>query len=535
NLAALLELSRVSAKQGDAATLHSAVQRIAAQSSGWPTDIKQQLAELQTAASGSDPRAASTRSIFLRNVLMQLPSFRNDLAQIKPAPGDEAQPFTHFLRLPSPSSTPAPPDTQLTFTPQPAPIPGNQHWAWIGAVSLDGQGPPAIVVANAHEVRLSTGATFPFPGGPHAVDPQPESILPADFNYDFKTDLVLAGAGGLRFMRQDNGNHFTDVTAQTKLFRSILDASYTGAWVADVDADGDLDIILGQPSGLPTALRNNGDGTFTPIHPFAGISGVRQFVWADLSQNGIPDAALIDGSGNLRVFLNERLGKFTEQETPSDFTSVKAIAAADIQNVGRFDIAAVLANGAIDRLTSANRGLSWNVSQIATVPDPSKNLAGEIRLRAGDIDNNGAVDLFLAQLTPAAGRTAGGLIWLANQKGELHLLNKPVGPALAFQLADVRDNGRLAILGLTSKGEPREDLNHGTKGYHWQTIRPRARRSTGDQRINPFGIGGEIEIRSALLTQKLPITGPQLHFGLGTHTGADVARIIWPNGSVRAE
>ena len=77
--------------------------------------------------------------------------------------------------------------------------------------------------------------------------------------------------------------------------------------------------------------------------------------------------------------------------------------------------------------------------------------------------------------------------------------------------------------------------NHGTKSYHWQTIRPRARQVTGDQRINPFGVGGEIEIRSALLLQKQAITGPVLHFGLGQQQGVDVARIVWPNGSVRAE
>ena len=141
------------------------MQRIAAQSASWPADIKQQLTELEKAANGPQPRSAATRSIFLRNVLMQLPSFRADLAQIKPAPGDEAQPFTHFLRLPSPSSTPAPPDTGITFTPQPVAIPGNEHWAWIGSISLDGQGVPTVVVANGHEVRLQTGAAFPFPGG----------------------------------------------------------------------------------------------------------------------------------------------------------------------------------------------------------------------------------------------------------------------------------------------------------------------------------------------------------------------------------
>ena len=43
NLAALLELSRIAAKRGDAATLKSAVERIEKQSAGWPPEAKQQL------------------------------------------------------------------------------------------------------------------------------------------------------------------------------------------------------------------------------------------------------------------------------------------------------------------------------------------------------------------------------------------------------------------------------------------------------------------------------------------------------------
>jgi hypothetical protein len=38
-----------------------------------------------------------------------------------------------------------------------------------------------------------------------------------------------------------------------------------------------------------------------------------------------------------------------------------------------------------------------------------------------------------------------------------------------------------------------------------------------------------------LLVQKQLITGPIVHFGLGDQTGADVVRIVWPNGAVRAE
>ena len=138
NLAALVELSRISAKRGDVATLRAAVQRISAQSATWPPDVKQQFAALQAAASGANPSTAALRSVFLRNVLMQVPAFRASLSEIMLPPGDQAQPFTRFLRLASPSSTPAPADTAIQFESQPVPMAGNerniQHWSWIGSI-----------------------------------------------------------------------------------------------------------------------------------------------------------------------------------------------------------------------------------------------------------------------------------------------------------------------------------------------------------------------------------------------------------------
>ncbi len=539
NLAALVELSRTSAKRGDFVTLRSAVQRIVAQGADWPPEVNKELTGLQTAALGGEPTTAALRSVFLRNELMQVPAFRASLSEIRLPPGDEAQPFAQFLRLPSPPSTPAAADTAIAFNPQPVPKigseKGSERWNWIGSMSLTGEGAPTVLVANAHLVRLSSGATMPFPSGRSAVAPTPEGILPIDFNYDFKTDLVLTGAGGIRLMRQDNPTAFTDVTAKTRLPKPVLNAACTGAWAVDVEADGDLDIVLGQASGLPTVLRNNGDGTFTSIHPFAGVSGIRQFVWADLNGDGIPDAALLDGSGHLRVFINQRAGRFSEMTIPAAFASAKAITAADVNDDGLMDLIAVLPNGVIARLSYTGSGQGWGSSTLVTIPNASMNLAGDVRVHADDIDNNGAIDLLLSQVSPSTSREAGALIWLADPSGKFNLLNRPVGPSQVFNLADVRDDGRLALLGLTSDGQPQEDLNRGTKNYNWQTIRPRARQATGDQRINSFGIGGEVEIRSALLTQKVLITGPQLHFGLGTHSQTDVARIVWPNGTVSAE
>jgi cytochrome c-type biogenesis protein CcmH/NrfG len=534
NLAALLELSRIAAKRSDAATLQAAVARIAARSASWPTDAEQQLAALKAAAAGTTPSAAAIRSVFLRNVLMQVPEFRQSLAVLKAAPGEEAEPFQRFLRLPAPGFSPAAPDTAMRFDLQPIGTFAGETWDWIGAVSLSGVGAPAVVTANAGEVRLSTGAKFPFPGGSAHVPPSPESILPIDFNYDFQTDLVLAGAGGLRFMRQDEPAKFTDVTAQTKLAKAVLTVTYTGAWAVDIDADGDLDIVLGSTSGLPAVLRNNGDGTFQPIHPFAGVSGIQQFVWADLDGDGNSDASLIDGAGHLHFFHNERSGKFIEQALPSNLGIIKAIATADANHNGILDLLAVQTSGSILRLS--NTGGAWSASEIARIPNPEQLLDGEARLRIADLDNNGAFDLLLAHAGPTnSGNSSGALIWLADEKGQFALMQGLHAPERVFDVADLSGAGHLDLLGLSPTGQAIQGVNRGTKNYNWQIIRPRAHQATGDQRINSFGIGGEIEIRSGLLVQKQPITSPQLHFGLGQQTGADVARILWPNGTMRAE
>jgi tetratricopeptide (TPR) repeat protein len=535
NLAALLELSRVAAKRGDAAALKRSVARIQLESQAWPQEVKEQLTALEAAAAGPDPRAAAMRTTFLRNVLMRVPSFRQSLASIKPPPGDEAQPFTHFLRLESTVFAPAPADTATTFNVEPLPNPDKTHWDWIGAISLSDTGAAIVTEANGSTVHLATGASFPFPGGAAKTPPQPEGIVPIDFNYDFKTDLVLAGAGGVRFFRQDKPDTFTDVTGLTKLPASVVNGSYTGGWAVDIEADGDLDVVLGATAGAPTVLRNNGDNTFTPTQPFAGVSGVRGFVWADLNGDGNPDAAFIDGSRHLRVFNNERSGRFSEMPA-AGLQRVKAITAADASHNGILDLLVVQEDGAMVRLAEKSDGRGWDTLEVARVPNASSYLAGEVRLHAAELDNNGAIDLLLSRVAPAAGgNVPGALVWLGDDKDAFLPATKIAAPAMVFDAADLNADGRLDLLGLSTDGQPMQAVNRGSKNYHWQIIRPRAKQASGDQRINSFGVGGEIEIRSGLLVQMQPITGPQIHFGLGEQQGVNVARILWPNGSVRAE
>src|SRR4030095_2712589 len=543
NLPALLELARLAAKRSDKERLERTVEKIGEQSAGWPAEVQDQLTALRTAVSSSDQQAITTRIAFLRNVMVRVPKYRADLAKIKPPPGEEAQPFTQFLKLETPTFKPAPADTGLTFSTEAIPNIANGKWSSIRAVSLTGDGSPVIAIANEKELRIGQ-QSFPFPSGSSAISPGPDGIVGLDFNYDFKTDLVLAGAGAVRLLKQINDNKFEDVTSQTKLPASVLNGQYTGAWVADIDLDGDLDVVLGMEHVPTTVLRNNGDGSFAETHPFAGTSGLSDFVWADVDGDGDPDGALIDEQSKLRVFANERNGQFKERVVTAQLQPVLAICVADVSGHGVFDLLGVQNNGAIFKLSDKDDGTDFEFAEVARF-NFSAAAKGVVRLRTVDIDNNGGNDLLLTSsnpISPAGNEVIdvpilpnGAAIWLNNEDGNFQQLRFANHVGLGISAADVNADGRLDLLGVTQAGEPIQAINHGTKNYHWQVIRPRAAQTTGDQRINSFGVGGEMEIRAGLLLQKQLVGGALVHFGLGEQTGADVVRIVWPNGAVRAE
>jgi hypothetical protein len=469
-------------------------------------------------------------------MLLRVPELRRNFSRLKAPPGEELQPYTRFVRLVSPDFRPAAPDAALRFDVQPIVEASDNRWSWIGAIQLASAGAPTLAWASAKELHLANRVTLPFPSGSSEAPPSPEGVLQLDFNYDFRTDIVLAGDGGVRLFRQESDSQFTDVTNATKLPRAVLDASYRGAWAADIESDGALDIVLASREGSPVVLGNNGDGSFTPVYPFPGISGLRQFAWADLDGDGTPDAAIIDDAGRLHIFINEREGHFRERAVPASLGPVKAIAIVGAKRDGLFAIVAVQKDGTVIRLSDQNEGQSWDTGEIARVPDPDEYLEADVRLHVDDLDNNGAMDLYLAPVVAASGKTRyGALIWLGNENGQFTLLETAVGPDFVFTSADLRADGKLALLGLSREGQASRAENRGAKNYHWQIVRPHAANAFGDQRVNPFGVGGAVEIRSGLLLEKRPITGPRVHFGLGEQPSADVVRVLWPNGVASAE
>ncbi len=83
------------------------------------------------------------------------------------------------------------------------------RWDALVAVSLTGQGPPVLFVADGRELRRAdgSGASLPFPGGP-----RPSAVAPRRPGRWTGTpttgmDLVLAGAGGLTALPAEGGRH----------------------------------------------------------------------------------------------------------------------------------------------------------------------------------------------------------------------------------------------------------------------------------------------------------------------------------------
>ena len=527
NLAVRLERARLAAKRADGRALRDSVVGLGERVTGWPSVAVEQYGVVERAADDADFSQAATAIAVLRNVLVRLPAFRESLTAVQIPPELIGEPIERFLALPTASSSASPPDEALTFSPEPLDTVTADAWGALVAVPLSDTGPPAVFAASGREVRRldATATPLPFPGGDSVVPPSARGLLPLDWNHDFRTDLVLAGSDGLRLLIQGPDGVLADVTAGASDGGALVDTSCFGAWAADVEMDGDLDIVVGVTDGVAVVLRNNGDGTWRTLAPFGDLVGLRAFAWGDLDRDGDPDAALLDVDGDLHLFANQRAGQFLRWQVPNDWSSLVAITVGDADADGQLDLVTLAADGAVWRVSASSD--AWDREQIADWPDlPGGSAAGAYRLLLADLDNNGALDLI-------GSGTSGTAIWLADARGTFHSL-PAVPDAEIFGVIDENNDGQLDLVGLVN-GQPLWMHGRGESGYHWQVVRPRAQLAAGDQRINSFGVGGEVEIRAGLLTQKQVLIGVPVHFGLGAHTAVDVMRVVWPNGVMQAE
>jgi tetratricopeptide (TPR) repeat protein len=556
NLPVLMEQASTAFRRQDQAAFQGALERLAGLSSSWTPAAQKKLDDVRQAAANL-PKDVPRELPLLDNLLKAERGYAQDSFAIRRQPGFVGTPVRHFLVLARPRSTPAPPDAELSWRAERLPTPGldkpgleKSRWdvlrtVWLARekplADLKGGAKPvagrasdvfalAVFVANGREIRRADvqAPPFPFPGGPNEAPPTAAGVLTLDWNNDFRIDLLLAGAGGLAFWQQGPDGSFASVNANTDLAAEVLSADYFGAWAADIDMDGDLDVLAARRLGAPLLLRNNGDGTFKALEIFPGMTDVRAFAWADLDHDGTPDAVVLDGRGKLNVFANERSGRFSARPVPESLGSILAVTVADMSTDGELGIVALQSDGALLRLSHQGTKREWHTAELARGAESKDWAHGTVFLLAQDLDNNGAVDFVVAGPQQAQ-------VYLGDEQGKLTPLRGPVELRVA-SVVDLDGDGRLDLVGLSAdEQQPTQSLNQGRKPYKWQALLPLANPRAGDNRINSYATGGEIEISAGSLVHKRLIEAPVVHFGLGAEEAVDVVRIVWPNGEPQWE
>ncbi len=173
-----------------------------------------------------------------------------------------------------------------------------------------------------------------------------------DLDGDGWDDLILEG----RVYRNEAGVKFADYTAR---FSATLPMNLTGILVADYDRDGKLDLYLtragaaGNMSWLEgrsnsaqgnLLLRNLGDWKFEDATKKSGTRGDYRSsftaAWLDADDDGWPDLYVPNEFGDGVLLVNNRDGTFKPHplaDRPSDFGTM-GLAVGDIDNDGRIDI-----------------------------------------------------------------------------------------------------------------------------------------------------------------------------------------------------
>ena len=520
NLAVHVEHARLAARHGDVSRLTPSLDVLDNLSGSWDDPVREPLIALQEAVTTANTQQAFVQAGFLRNMLLSTYAFRQDLLQVQTPTEEVGDLMDQFVRLPSPTPQLAPPDSSLRYSRETL-----DQGELFGAIArmhlMDGEGSPDLLVASHNGVRINADR-FDRPStgsGEFGV-----GLL--DYDYDFRVDIVHASEAGLFFLRQDTlgGYELQDAGAMVDPYYATL--PYTGVWVADLDSEGDLDLLLSSPTDGTFALRNNGDNTFSRLFLFDDVSQLNQFVWADFDADGDPDAALVGENGMLFVYANERMGQFVRRAVPPVLEALQTIATGDVNADGRMDVIGLTMQGRVFRISDTPEE-TWEIEELVPDAHGGADPMAPHHLIVQDLDNNGGLDVLVS--TPSSSR-----IWLNDGFGQFNILPQVLEGSI-HEVADMNGDGLLDALGIDEDGQLTQWQSTSAAGYNWQVIRPRAGQALGDQRINSFAIGGEIEIRAGLLYQKQSIASPAVHFGLGTRERTDVARLIWPNGDIQSE
>ncbi len=188
-----------------------------------------------------------------------------------------------------------------------------------------------------------------------------------------------AGKPGFTLMAPDQtGVHFTNVLSETRAAENQIRLNGSGLALGDVDGDGLPDIYLCGLENRNVLYRNLGNWQFQEVTDQAGVGCDGQFstgaALADVDGDGDLDL-LVNGIGTgTRLFLNDGKGHFTESNTSGLLRKYGAttLALADIDGDGDLDL--YVANYRTDTVRSTGYFLLKSGNRTMIRPEDSDRL-----------------------------------------------------------------------------------------------------------------------------------------------------------------
>ncbi len=370
-----------------------------------------------------------------------------------------------------------------------------------------------------------------------APSPSPSAAaacVAGDMNNDGLADLFVLRSGRSSLYQNAPGGRFSDVTGAAGIPDGL--ASPTAAALADVDHDGDLDLLTA-PLRL---LRNNGNGTFADITSNAGLIAAAHaiaIVPTDFDNRRDLDLLVVNSDAAPRLFKNMRDGTFKDVAGEVGLSDIfrsgdriTAVAAADVNKDDYPDFFFGRAGA------SGTLAISDGAGRYSVAPLPAA-LAGVVAAQLFDYDNDGLVDLITwAADGPHVMRNL-GKSWtdVTAATASQSRAGSPASPA-TIVAADVDSDGDTDVVLQPAGGGAVAWRNGGDARNQSLRVQLKGRVS------NRSGVGSKVQVRAGSLTQRLetsaasPAVAPaDITFGLGRRQSADVVRVLWPSGTVQAE
>ena len=356
-----------------------------------------------------------------------------------------------------------------------------------------------------------------------------------DFDNDGFQDIYIIKEDGDIFYRNTGPGTFKDVTAKAHA------GSPTGGNMAlffDMDHDGDLDFFEAGSTGN-LFFQNNSDGTFQDQSAKLGTSGnnmiSRDAAFGDFDEDEDIDFIVANENAGNILYSNQRQGVFKDMTAESGLNSESgsgAVTVGDYNNDGYLDIF-------IASLTGGKSGLHRNLrnGRFEEVRNNGEMFSAMKNVRSNDaafldFDNDGFLDLLIAG---ESSEKDGKGVFLYHNDGKENftdvsqLLPEDLKSGSKIAIFDYNDDGDLDIVIARLNGGISLLRNDGGSINHFIKIKLVGLRA-GSAKNNHFGIGAKMEMRAGDLYQTLVVTDPDIHFGIGKRSTADVIRITWTNG-----